>query len=113
MPGLIAPLAVGEFARALTVAFVVAAQQLNQVRVVGDERDLVIQAEGAHVHVGRADRAQAAVDDHILGVQHSRLAVQVDAHARPEECPVVGTLCVADQELVELLGKKELDLDAG
>ena len=83
------------------------------MRVVGDERDLVIQAEGAHVHVGRANRAQAAVDDHILGVQHGRLAVQVDAHARLEERPVVGALCVADQELVKLLGKKELDLDAG
>ncbi len=39
----------------------------RQARVVGNERDLVIQAEG-RTSAGRANRAQAAVDDHILGV---------------------------------------------
>ena len=38
-----------------------------------------------------------------------RLAVQVDAHARLQEHPVVGALRVPDQELVELLGDEELD----
>ena len=55
----------------------------------------------------------AAVDDHVLGVQHRGLAVQVDAHTRLEEHPVIRTLSVPDQELVELLGQEELDLDAG
>ena len=38
--------------------------------------------------------------------------VQVNAYARLQERPVVGALRVADQELVELLGDEELDLDA-
>jgi hypothetical protein len=44
-------------------------------------RDLIVQTEGAVVHVGRADHAGDVVDGEELGVQHRGLGVEVDADA--------------------------------
>ena len=84
----------------------------HKVAAGREQADLVVESEGAHVHVRGPHDPVLAVDDEALRVEDRGLRVEVDAHPRLEEGLVVRGLGAADDVLVGLLADVELDVDA-
>src|SRR5215217_5355654 len=68
--------------------------------------DLIVQPEGAIVHVAGSDDRDHVVDGEVFGVQDGRLWILIDLDACLEQHLVVGSLSVLDDELVGLLRYK-------
>src|SRR5260221_8694784 len=66
--------------------------------------------ERTHVEVARSDHCHIVIDAHRFGVEQDRCVVLIDVHSCIEQVLVVGTLCIAHQELIRHLRVDQLDV---
>jgi hypothetical protein len=83
----------------------------NELPARRHEGDLIVQPEGAIVHVAGSDDSDHVVNREVLGVQDSRLRILIDPDACLKQDLVIGSLSVLDDELVGFLRYEQLDRD--
>ena len=71
--------------------------------------DLLVQFERPHIEVARADPCHLPVDRHRLGVQ-KRFGVSMNSDAGQQQRFIVGTLRVADEELIDVIVDDQMHL---